>query len=181
MVRFVDAVELLSYKGSKKMFETLQAHQKRQFSINELSKASGIPFATCWKLVWMFEKAQVANVATIGNSRAVSYKESPFSALVAKILRLSASVQALSLPGLKRELKARKGLKEAYLFGSVATGKETLESDIDVALLVESKIDLPSLVSSMREKYGVNLMPLEFRSKAELEDFLAGKRKVRLA
>lgn len=180
MVRFVDAVELLAFKGSRKLFETLQAHPKRQFSINELSKASGIPFATCWKLIWMFEKAQVIGVATIGKSRAVSYKESPFSLLVAKILQISASVQAISLPGLKRELKAKKGLKEAYLFGSVATGKETLESDIDVALLVENKIDLPSLVSSMREKYGVNLMPLEFRSKSELDDFLVGKKKVQL-
>jgi len=180
MVRFVDAVELLSFKGSRKIFETLRAYPKRQFSINELSKAAGVPFSTCWKLVGMFEKSQVASAATIGNTRAVSYKESPFSALVAKILHLSASVQTLSLSGLKRELRGKKGLKEAYLFGSVAAGNETLESDVDVALLVENKIDLPSLVSSMREKYGVNLMPLEFRAKSELDDFLAGKKKVRL-
>ena len=88
-MRFVDALELLSYKGSRKLFETLQAHPKRQFSINELSKASGIPFATCWKLVGMFEKSQVIGVATIGKSRAVSYKESPFSARVAQIIRLT--------------------------------------------------------------------------------------------
>jgi predicted nucleotidyltransferase len=176
----MDAVELLSYKGSRKLFETLHGYPKRQFSINELSKAAGVPFATCWKLVWMFEKAQVATVATIGKSRAVSYNESPFSALVAKILRMSASVQSISVPGLKRKLKAKKGVREAYLFGSVVTGNETLESDVDVALLAENKLDLPSLITEMREKYGVNLMPLEFRSKAELDDFLSKKKKVRL-
>ena len=176
----MDAVDILTFKGSRKLFDTLKSYPKRQFSINELSKTASLPFTTTWKLVQKFEQAQMAEVVTIGNSRAVKYKESPYSKLVADILRINASPQSLSLSGLKTELKARQAIKEAYLFGSVATGKEKLESDVDVALLAERKLDLPSLISSMREKYGVNVMPLEFHSKDELEDFLAGKKTVKL-
>lgn len=176
----MDAVELLMHKGARELFETLQTYPQRQFTINELSKTACVPFTTTWKLVRKFELAQIAEVAAIGNGRAVRYKKSPFSKVVSGILKMSASPQALSLPELKRILKAKKGLREAYLFGSVALKKERLESDVDIALLAAKKIDIPSLISAVYEKYGVKVMPIAFDSRDEFEDFLSDKKKARL-
>ncbi len=176
----MDAVELLSYSGARELFLTLRAYPKRQFTINELSKTARLPFTTTWKLVRKFELAQIVEVSTIGKSRAVGYKESPYSKLVSDILKMSVSPQTLALPELKRILRAKKGVLEAYLFGSVALKKEKLESDIDIALLTSKKVDLPSLISVIYEQYGVKTVPLEFDSKEEFEDFLRDKKKVRL-
>ena len=145
----MEAIELLTYKGAVALFRTLREFPKRQFSINELSKTAGLPFTTTWKLVQKFERAQIVEVALIGKSRAVRYLDGPFSRLAAKILRLSASPQALSVPELKRLLKAKQGIAEAYLFGSVATKREKLESDIDIALLLKRDIDINSMVTHM--------------------------------
>ncbi|MFH0817634.1 MAG: nucleotidyltransferase domain-containing protein [Candidatus Micrarchaeota archaeon] len=176
----MDAVELLSYAGARELFKTLCAYPKRQFTINELSKTAHLPFTTTWKLVQKFEPAQIIEVATIGKSRAVKYKESPYSKLVSDILKMSVSQQTLALPELKRILRTKEGIQEAYLFGSVALKKEKLESDIDIAMLTKNKIDASSLISTIYEKYGVKVVPLEFASKGEFEDFLRDKKKVRL-
>ncbi|MFH1107221.1 MAG: nucleotidyltransferase domain-containing protein [Candidatus Micrarchaeota archaeon] len=176
----MDTLMLLSYAGAREVFATLRAYPKRQFTINELAKAAGVPFTTAWKIVAKFELAQLVEVAAIGRSRAVRCKESPYSRRVLEILRLSESHQALALSELKRILKAKKGVQKAYLFGSVALRKERLESDVDIALLVKGKVDLPSLMSAVYEKYGVKVMPLAFDVKHEFEDFLSDKKKVRL-
>ncbi len=176
----MEAIQLLAQKGARSLLETLQTYPNRQFSINELSKTSQLPFTTTWKLVDKFEKAQIIYVRLIGRTRAVEYKESPFSKLVIRILDLSTSPQGLSISDLKRILRAKHEIKEAYLFGSVAANKEKLESDIDVAILAGRSIDAPSMMSTMQEKYGVKVVPLVFRSKEEFSSFLAEKKKVKL-
>jgi len=176
----MEALELLAYSGAQQLFLTLQEYPKRQFTINELAKTANLPFTTTWKLVQKFERAQVADVVLIGSSRAVNYKDGPFSKLVRKILALSQSHQALSVPELKRTLRAEKGITAAYLFGSVAKGAEKLESDVDVALLSKKRIDASSLISRLNEKYGVKVVPLAFDSRGEFDSFLKGKKTVRL-
>ncbi len=176
----MEAFELLTYKGAKQLFETLRSYSGRQFTINELAKTAGLPFTSTWKLVQKFERAQIVNVTLVGKSRGVTYVDGPFSKLVAKMLSLSKSPQALSLPELKRVIKSKEGVAEGYLFGSVARNEEKLESDIDVALLLKRKIDANSLVYGMIDKYGVKVVPLTFDSKDEFDDFLKDKKKVRL-
>jgi predicted nucleotidyltransferase len=176
----MEAFELLRYKGARRLFETLRNYPGRQFTINELSKTASLPFTTTWKLVQKFERADVIELGMLGKSRSVRYKQSPFSKLLAEILRLSVSPQALSLPELKRILKGKKAVREAYLFGSVARKEERLESDVDIALLLDQKIDSSSLIYGMYEKYGVKVVPLDFDSKEEFDDFLKDKKRVRL-
>jgi len=176
----MEAFELLKYKGAKVLFETLVKFKGRQFTINELGKTAKLPFTTTWKLLRKFEASGIVDTHLIGKSRVVNYKENEFSKLLKKILKLSKSPQQLSLKELKRILKGKKQINAAYLFGSVAIGKEKLESDIDIALLINKTFDLNSLISKMYEKYNVKIIPLTFKDKDEFEDFLKDKKKVRL-
>ncbi|MFH0927538.1 MAG: nucleotidyltransferase domain-containing protein [Candidatus Micrarchaeota archaeon] len=176
----MEAIRLLAQKGALPLLKTLQAYPKRQFSINELAKTSHVPFATAWNLVDKFGKANIVQVRLVGRTRAVEYKDSPFSRLISRMLELNSSPQRLSLPELRRILKTRRGIKEAYLFGSVASGKEKLESDIDVAILTARAVDMPGLMSSMLENYGVKVVPLTFKSREKFNSFLSDKKKVRL-
>ncbi len=176
----MEAFELLTYKGARELFETLSHYPRRQFSINQLAKTSHLPFTSTWKLVQKFDRAQLVETNLIGKTRTVQYKESPYSKLVGSMIRMSKSYQALSLPELKRILREKKRVQEAYLFGSVAIHKEKLESDIDVALLLDKPIDRTSFVSAMNDKYGVNIIPITFYSKDEFDGFLQEKKTVRL-
>ena len=177
----MEAFELLKYKGAKTLFETLQTSPNRQFSVNELAKVAGLPFTSVWKLVKKFEAAGVVETTLIGKSRAVRYNRNEFVKLLENVVRISRSQQRLSLRELKATLKNKKQVKSAYLFGSVAEGKEGLESDVDVAILVKKAFDIHPLISEMHEKYGVKLVPLTFQDKDEFYDFLDGKKKVLLA
>jgi len=176
----MEAFEILTYKGARTLFETLAAYPNRQFTINELAKTAHLPFTTVWKLVKKFELAGIIETTLIGKSRVVRYKEGKFSKLLAEILRLSVSPQRFSLKELKRVLKKKKQIKEAYLFGSVAKGSERLESDIDIALLLRKHFDIHSLLSEMYDKYCVRIVPLTFENNEEFEDFLKDKKKVKL-
>lgn len=176
----MDAIEIFTHRGARELFQTLKSYPARQFSINELSKTARLPFSSTWLLVKKFEKAQIVEVVLIGKSQAVKYKDSPFSKIMTEILKISTSPQALSIPELKRILGEKEQVKEAFLFGSVASRQEKLESDVDVALRVTKRIDITSFMSYMNEKYGVKIMPLTFESKDEFEDFLKDKKTVKL-
>ena len=176
----MEAFELLKYKGARRLFETLIRFRGRQFTINELAKTAALPFTTTWKILKKFEIAGIIETTLIGRSRIISYKENEFSKLLKEILKLSKSPQRLSLKELKRILRKKKQIKEAYLFGSVAIGKERLESDIDIGLLLRKHFDLHTLLSEMHEKYSVTIIPLTFDDKDEFEDFLKNKKKVKL-
>jgi hypothetical protein len=65
----MDAVELLSFKGARELFGTLQAFPRRQFSISELAKAAGLPFTTTRNMVGRFELAQAVDVSLIKPTR----------------------------------------------------------------------------------------------------------------
>ncbi len=177
----MEAFELLTYKGAREVYETLRAYPHRQFSISELSRMAKQPFGTTYRMVRIFERAQIVDLTLVGRTQAVKFlKDTPFSKMVGQILKTSKSQQQLTLPELKRILKAKEPVKEAHLFGSVAIGKEKLESDIDVALLVSQRIDITSFTSSLYDKYGAKVIPLTFTSKEEFDDFLSGKKTVRL-
>ena len=176
----MEAFELLKYRGADQLFECLSGQPKRVFTINELSKVAGLPFTTTWKLVKKFEMAGIVETTLVGKARTVRYKESKFSNLIKNILRMSTSPQRLSLKELKKIIKSKKQIKQAYLFGSLAEGKEKLESDIDLALLIKKRMDLHPLISEMYKKYAVRVVPLIFDSAEEFKDFLKDKKKVRL-
>ena len=176
----MEAFELLTYKGACELFMTLKNYRTRQFSISELARVAGLPFGTTWRLVQKFDRAQLVETGLLGKTRTVQYKESPYSKLVGSMIRMSKSYQALSLPALKRILREKERVQEAYLFGSVAIHKEKLESDIDVALLLDKPMDRTSFVSAMNDKYGVKIIPITFYSKDEFDDFLKEKKTVRL-
>ncbi len=71
-------------------------------------------------------------------------------------------------------------VRQAFLFGSVAQGKEKPESDVDLALLTAPGFDANGLVYTAYEKYGAKVVPLTFSSESKLNAFLKGKQAERL-
>jgi len=176
----MDCLELFKYKGSKQLFEVLFKYPKREFSINELAKTAGVPFASAWRAVRRFEKAGVVETGKLGGSVVVRFHDSEFTGLIARMLRLSVSPQAFTVKKLKELLGKSPFVKEAFLFGSVARHQEKLQSDIDVAILAGRRFDAESLVFDVYEEYGTKVTPVTFSSKKELHEFLRDKNAVKI-
>jgi predicted nucleotidyltransferase len=176
----METLELLGYSGAREMLETLLRFPKRQFTINELSRESGVPFASAWRQVRRWEAAGVIETGRVGRSVAVRLGESKYTRQMADVLRMSTSPQAFTVRGLKRMLAKDKGVKSAYLFGSVAKGDEELASDIDVALLAGRDFDASNLVFRVQKEYGTKIVPLVFATGKDLSSFLKGKQAAKI-
>ena len=176
----MDAIQLVKYRGSREMLETLLRFPERQFTINELSRDAGVPFASAWRLVQKWEPAGLIDTGRVGRSVTVRLHKSDYLDSVASLLKISKSPQAFTARALREILAVEEGVKQAYLFGSVARGEETPSSDIDLALLVRKGFDANGLVFGVFEKYGTKLVPVAFTSEGELRKFMKGKEGERL-
>ena len=177
---FVEALQLVKYAGSRKLLETLFKYPERQFTINELAKETGVPFASAWRLVKRWEQAGIIDTGRVGKSVTVRLHKSEYLDSVSSLLKLSLSPQAFTVRALKGWLAKERKIREAYLFGSVARGEERLSSDIDIALLVEKGFNTNDLVFDAYEKHGTKVVPLVFSRKEELDEFMSGKKRERL-
>ena len=180
----MDAIQLVKYAGSRKLLETLLKYPERRFTINELAKEAGVPFASAWRLVKKWEQAGIIDTGRMGKSVTVRLHKSEYLDSVSSLLKLSVSPQAFTARALRSLLAKEKKIREAYLFGSVASGDEKLSSDIDVALLVEKGFNTNDftndLVFNAYEKYGTKVVPLAFSRKTELDKFMSDKKGERL-
>jgi predicted nucleotidyltransferase len=177
---FVEAIQLVKYSGSRQLLETLLKFPNRQFTINELATEAGVPFASAWRLVRRWEPAGIIETGRVGKSVTVKLHKSEYLDTLVSLLRISVSPQAFTARALGDMLAKKKGVREAYLFGSVARGEEKLTSDIDVALLAEKDFDANHLVFDVYERYGTKVMPLLFSNKKELDAFMLDKKVARL-
>jgi len=154
--------------------------QKRAFTISELSKEAAVPFASAWRLVKKLDAAGIVETAKVGNCITVTLRPSSYLDSVVQILSLSKTPQSHVVGAIKKRLQKDKTADEAYLFGSVASGAETLSSDIDIAVLAKKGFDANSLVYWAYEKYGAKPVPIVFGSHEKLKKFLEGKNAERL-
>ncbi len=177
----MDASGFVAKKGFGAVFGVLLEFPRRRFSINGLAREAKVPYATCWLLVSSLERAGVVDVDLIGRTRAVSFRENEFSKRLAELVGMSVSPQRLSLDFLKKRLGGAKGGVSAFLFGSVAAGREKLGSDVDVAVLGRRGLDLHELAFEVLEKFGARVAFVYFANKKEFDEFLSGKKTVKLA
>lgn len=176
----MEAIELVKNRGARQMLETLLKFPSRQFTINELAHEAKVPFASAWRLVKKWEIAGMIETGRVGSGVTVKLRKSEYLDAVSTLLKISVSPQAFTANAIESLLAKEKGVKEAYLFGSVACGKEKPASDIDIALLAQKGFNANGLVFCVYEKYGTKVVPLAFSSKKELAAFMEGKESRRL-
>jgi predicted nucleotidyltransferase len=169
----------LSRKGSRELLSLLLGCPKRRFSISELAKSAKVPFGSAWNIIRDWEAGGIVETEKVGSTIAVTLGSGPYLEIVKKMMEMPPSPQRMALPSIAKIMK-KGGVKEAYLFGSVATGAEKPESDVDIALLkaVGFKCDEETL--RIHDAFHVRAVFLEFGSAKELKGFLEGKKHERL-
>ena len=176
----MDAIDLVKGSGGREVLAVLFRFPERDFTISELGREAGVPFSAARRLVKKWEPAGIVETRLAGRSVLVRLRKTPYAKNIMKLLGLGVSPQAFTVSALRALLAKDKKIKEAHLFGSVASGKETPSSDIDVAILSEKGFDADGLMLRAYKTHGAKLVPIVFTNRRELGEFLKGKKEVKL-
>lgn len=100
-------------------------------SINELARNAGVPVATCWRAVQDLKHLGLVLIEKHGNVSLVSLN--PSSPAVPRLLALQIpDPHRMAFESFERRLLRRLPKLRVRLFGSVARGQHSPESDVDV-------------------------------------------------
>lgn len=162
----------LRSKTTQKILNLFFLNEKERFYVNELSKIVGEdPSNTYKKLIELKNKGIISDEFQ-GKERFFFLNKSfPLLREYRKIILKQFGFEKT----LKDELKKIKGVNSAYIFGSYAKNKLSIESDIDI-LVVGSfdNIELLKVVARAQKKSGREINVVDF-SKKEFDKRLKNK------
>ena len=155
--------------GSEKRREVVRAilnHPERDWSVPELEKTTGVPHATVWRTVLDMENAKILKSRLLGKKTKIFnlIEGSPYlralkSAVAVEVFPLREVAEEFA-----REVSKLRAVRSCVLYGSVARGAATLESDIDVLVLVKKstkalKAQITKIASNVSHRTGRSIVP----------------------
>lgn len=172
-------LKTVSASSRPELLKVLVEFPNREFTVSELARTSHVPFANAWRAVREWELSGLVESRFVGRARVVKLANKNYAEKLLGAVNVS-SMQKDSVSTLRELLKKLPQVKKAFLFGSVAEGRETPQSDVDAAFLVSKEFDATLLMQKFLMETACKLMPLQFTSKRELDGFLKGKKTVLL-
>jgi predicted nucleotidyltransferase len=146
--------------------EVLLRYPDREFTINELSRLAGVPYASAWRFVKGCEESGIVFLKRIGNYNVCRLNPgSPFLKDIENALKSRPTPQKAVMESLIREIRKIGDIERLVLFGSVSRNEERPGSDVDVALIVKKKTAatknaVTDIVDKVMEKSRMNIVPI---------------------
>lgn len=150
----------------RKIVRALLNHPEKDWSVSELEKFTGVPHATVWRTVLDMENAKILRSRLLGKKTKLfnlidgsPYLPALKSAVAAEIFPLRDVAEEFA-----RKVSKLTAVGSCILYGSVARGSATLESDIDVLVLVKkstkaSKAQITKIASDVSHHTGRSIVP----------------------
>jgi len=160
-------LEALAKSGRIEIVRTLKAQHDRSYTINELSRASGVPVMTTWRAVKELKVVGLVKTRKIGNAIAVTLSEDRELNRILKLLPEADPHRAVA-EAFSRELSLNDWLVECKLFGAVGRGEHGPGEDVDVAVVYDdtkvSENEVQDMTAAtaekMKERSGMTVVPL---------------------
>jgi predicted nucleotidyltransferase len=128
--------QVLGNKGSISVLRVLVRYKGKVFTIRRLAKDAGISHTEASATIQDLEKFGIVQIQPVGRSHQIFLNKKSF--LLAKIIEPVFRVEKESLGAVisifKKHLSSRQ-IISAVVFGSVARGEETEDSDIDLLVI----------------------------------------------
>ena len=160
-------MRILAGKGRVEIIRTLRAFPEKDFSINEIARASAIPPMTAWRGVNELRKAGLVRTRRVGNATCVKLTEDRESI---RILRLipDTDPQRAAARLYSEKLSVNPWLKECKLFGSIGRGEHSPGEEVDLAVIYDDTMVVESSVKAaaaemalqIRDETNVAIAPL---------------------
>ncbi len=167
-----DLIRTLAKSGTIELIRTLKAYPEKDFTVNELSRVSGVPTMTTWRAVRELKAARIVKTRKVGNATSVSITDDRDRL---RILRLipEADPQRNAAMVFANKLGENSWVEECRLFGSIGKGEHGPGDDVDVAVVYreggisaeDAMASSTALAGMIRSETNVNIVPLCISSK----------------
>jgi predicted nucleotidyltransferase len=157
---------VLGSEKRRKIVRAMLDHPEKDWSVPELEKISGVPHATVWRTVLDMENVKILRSRLLGKKTKLFnlIEGSPYL----PVLKSAVAVEVLPLRDVAeefaREVSKLKAVGSCVLYGSVARGAATLESDIDALVLIEKstkavEAQITKIASDVSHRTGRSIVP----------------------
>ena len=162
-----ELLAVLARRGRIELIRTLKSFHDRDFTINELSRVSGIPTMTTWRAVNEFKALGIVKVRKVGNARAVKITRDQGKL---RILRLIGDTdpQKAAAKEFASGVSEREWGVQCRLFGPIGRGEHLPGEEVDIAVVFddqavsehEAKAAALAIASEIRKETNVTIAPL---------------------
>src|SRR5687768_6210301 len=156
-------VEVLFGAYRRRVLSLLLLHSEQGFYVREIGRLTGVPAGSLHREVTQLAEAGLLQRSATGNQvRYQADASCPIIGELAGIFRKTAGLADVLREALSPLAKA---VRVAFVFGSVAQGKERATSDVDVMVIGSSKFEkvvgaLAPAEEKLRRHINPDVMPL---------------------
>lgn len=172
-------VELLFGTYRRRILALLLLHPEQSFYVREIMRLTGVPSGSLHREITALADAGLLTRSASGNQvRYQADRACPIFEELAGVFRKTAGLADVLREALEPLGKA---VSIAFVFGSVAQGKERATSDVDVMVLGSARFErvvealIPAGERLQREINPVVMAPEEFRKKMKARDRFASR------
>lgn len=132
----LDLIRALARKGRVEVIRALRSYPDKDFTINELARASKVPVMTTWRSVKDLKKAGLVRTRKVGNAISVFLTDDREKLRTLRMIpetdpqRTAAALYA-------SRLSQHPWLSECRLFGSVGRGEHSPGEEVDIAVVYD--------------------------------------------
>jgi predicted nucleotidyltransferase len=172
-------IELLFGAYRRRILGLLLLHPEQSFYVREIMRLAGVPSGSLHRELTALTAAGLLTRSASGNQvRYQADRSCPLFEELAGIFRKTAGLADVLREALE---PLGRSVRTAFVFGSVAQGKERGTSDVDVMVLGSARFErvvealMPSRERLRREINPVVMAPAEFRAKLKARDRFASR------
>jgi len=165
---------LLFGEYRRKVLALLLLHPEETFYVREIGRLTGVPAGSLHRELGQLTEAGILKRIYAGNQvRYQADRSSPIHEELAGIFRKTAGLADVLREALE---PLDRSVQTAFIFGSVAQGKEGATSDVDVMVIGKAKFEkvvvalAPARERLRREVNPVVMTPAELRAKVKARD-----------
>lgn len=151
-----ELLEILAGRGRIEIIRTLKAFPERDFSINEIARASRIPPMTAWRSVNELKKSGLIRTRRVGNATCVRLTEDKDKLRALRLIP-DTDPQRVAARLYSERLSNHSWLKECRLFGSIGRGEHSPGEEVDLAVIFDESITTESEVKTASEEIALQI------------------------
>ena len=130
---------MLARSGRIDIVRTLKSFPDREFSINELARASGVPVMTTWRAVYDLRAAKIVTVRKVGNVRSVRMTADPSTLRMLRLVE-DTDPQKAAARDFAERMSRNDWATECRLFGSIGRGEHVPGEEVDIAIVYDDDL-----------------------------------------
>ncbi len=159
------APSLYRFVKHRPVLKILLKDTQRRFTTRALATESGTPYATTWRVVDDLRSLGVISSEKVGSSQYLSVNRA--SPLVSELQRLQTFELTPHRTAAQEFVKRIAGLSQVrrvVLFGSAAEGRAGINSDVDIAVIVNRRnkaleTEIYGVVADVQDRTGMSVTP----------------------